>query len=132
MRRVPWSWVAALGGSSVAALALALPWGASGRRWRSAYALIRLARELDIAHGVFADTFASCVALIPVLAAAVWVAAALHWRRLTQGLAGLVAVLTLGVAYTVVQSPLRAGTGLIVGVAAGVVTLVGVGTLRRQ
>ena len=131
-RGIPWPWVAALGGSSVAALALALPWGASGERWRSAYALIRLARELDIAHGALAGTFAVCVALTPISAAAAWVAAAVRWRRSTQVLTAAVAVLTLVTAYAVLRSPLRAGAGVVVGMAAGVVTLVGVGTLRER
>jgi hypothetical protein len=90
-----------------------------------------LARELDIAHGSLAGAFAACVALTPILAAAAWVAATAHWRRTTRGLTAAVAVLTLAAAYGVVQSPLRIGTGLAVGVAAGAVTLVGVGTLRR-
>ena len=132
MQRSRWPWVAAVGGSSAAALALALPWGASGQRWRSAYALIRLTRQLDIAHGALAGTFAACVALTPILAAAAWVAAAVRWRRSTQLLAAAVAALTLATAYAVLRSPLRAGAGLTVGVVAGVVTLLGVGTLRER
>lgn len=129
-RSIPW--IAALGGSSVAAVALALPWGASGERWRSAYALIRLARELDIADGALSGTFAVCVALTPILAASAWVAAAVRWRKSTQLLTAAVAALTVVTAYAVLRSPLRVGAGLTIGVAAGVVTLVGVGTLRGR
>ena len=133
-RTIPWPWIAALGGSSVAAIALALPWGASGRRWRSAYALIRLARELDIADGALAGTFAACVALTPVLAAAAWVAAVVRWRRSTQALTAAVGRhphprhFVRGCAVT--SAPRRTDSPS--AVAAGVVTLVGVGTLRGR
>lgn len=127
VRRV--AWAAAVGGSTVAALSLALPWGASGRRWRSAFSLLRLARELEIAEGPLVTGFAICITLTPVLAGAAWVAAALRQRALTGVLAGGVAILTLLTAYAVLRSPLRPGAGLVVGSASAFVALTGVATL---
>ena len=125
-------WTATIAGSSCAALAMALPWGASGRRWRSAYALLRLVRALDIAHGTMVGAFIACVTLAPILAAGVWVAMAMGWLHIARVLAGAVAVLTLMTAYAVFRSPLRPGAGVTLGVVAAVVTLVGIATLQKR
>jgi hypothetical protein len=116
---------AALGGATLVALSLALPWGASGRRWRTAIELLRLARRLDVASGAAASVLIVAGLLVPVLAAAAWVAAALDNRPVTAALTGSVALIAIALGYAVVRSPLKLGAGMPIGMGAGALALIG-------
>ena len=100
-----------------------LPWGASGRRERSSYALVAVVDRLDILSGPWAALTRAWY-LAPVVAASVWLAAAAGRSGLARALAGVLAAGGAALAVAVRRSPLvdRAGTYVTI-LAAAVVAL---------
>ena len=100
-----------------------LPWGASGRRERSSYALVAVVGRLDILGDPWA-ALTKAWYLAPLAAAAVWLAAALGRPAVARALAAVLAVGATALAVAVRRSPLvdRVGTCATI-LAAGVVGL---------
>ena len=88
-----------------------LPWGASGRRERSSYALVAVVDRLDILDGPWAALTRAWY-LAPVVAASVWLAAAAGRPGVARALAAVLAAGGAVLAVAVRRSPLvdRAGT----------------------
>jgi len=127
-------WV--LGGvlaSSVAAGSLLLPWVSLGRRQFSSLDLVSTASALDIIEGGQKRLVLVCWMMVPALAAAGYLLAALGRHRMFG-----CALLPLGPIYIVVafgmstNTPATADWGLQLGVAAGAFcTVIGVLLVRR-
>jgi hypothetical protein len=120
-----------VGGTTASALALALPWAASGRRWRSGFELLGVARDLELADSFVARTLIAAVLLVPMLAAALWVLQTVRAYRWTVAIAVLAAVLVVSFAVVVVRSPLMSGVGVPIAVISSGCALFGAARLLR-
>lgn len=120
-------------GSIGAAVAPVLPWARSGRAERSGFALAHLAQRLDLATTWALKALLVGVALLPLLAAAVWTAAALQWRRAMAVLAALAGGIAIAGAVIVWRSSVDALVGPVVSVVAGAAAVAGaVWTATRE
>ena len=115
----------ALGGVTGAAIALALPWAGSGRRWRSAFELLRVTRSIGFADSLVERVVVAGVFVVPVLAAAAWVLVAMRIDRVAAVPVAAAAALVLLLAVAVERSPLRSGSGVPIGTVASLLALAG-------
>lgn len=111
-------------GSLLVAAAGFLPWGASGRRDRSSYALVGVADRLGVLDGA-AATAARAWYLAPAVAAAVWLAAALGRPAIARLLAAGLAAGGVALAIAVRRSPVLGRPGPYATIAAAAVVGVG-------
>ena len=112
-------------GTIGAAVAPVLPWARSGRAARSGFALAHLAHRLDLARTWPLKALLVGVALLPLLAAAVWTAAALEWRRVMASLAAAAGGVAIAGAVIVWRSSVHALVGPAVGAGAGAAAVAG-------
>ena len=123
----------AVAGSIGAAVAPVLPWARSGSAERSGFALAHLAQRLDLATTWPLKALLLGVALLPLLAAAVWTAAALQWRWVVATLAGVTGGVAIAGAVIVWRSSVVALIGPVVSVVAGAAAVAGaVWTATRE
>lgn len=112
-------------GAIGAAVAPVLPWARTGRAERSGFALAGLAHRLDLASTWPLKALLVGVALLPLLAAAVWTAAALEWRRVMAVLAVVVGGVAIAGAAIVWRSSVHSLVGPVVGAGAGTAAVAG-------
>jgi hypothetical protein len=112
-------------GAIGAAVAPFLPWARSGRAVRSGFALLHAAQRLQLATSGPMRTLLVAVALLPLLAAAVWTTAALEWRRVMAGFGAGAGVVAIVGAVVVWRSPVEPLVGPVVSVVAGAVAVIG-------
>jgi len=112
-------------GTVGAALAPVLPWARTGHTERSGFALAGLAHRLDLAHTWPLKALLFAVALLPLIAALVWTAAALEWRRIMATFAVLAGGVAVAGAVIVWRSSVDALVGPAVGTAAGATAIAG-------
>lgn len=113
--------VLAAGLGLLAAAVTALPWGRSGQRWRSSYEVVDVADRA----GVVPDDLAPLAPLwylVPALAGAVLVAAALRRHRIAGVLATTLGALVGTGSVLVARSPLVAAASVPVAAVLGVAT----------
>jgi hypothetical protein len=127
MRRAPGRGgaILAVAGTIGTAVAPVLPWARTGRSVRSGFALAHLAQRLDLATTGPMKALLVGVALLPLLAAAVWTAAALEWRRVMALLAAAAGGVAIAGAVIVWRSPVDALIGPVVSVVAGAAAVAG-------
>jgi hypothetical protein len=112
-------------GAIGAAVAPVLPWARTGRAQRSGFALAGLAHRLGLASTWPLKALLVGVALLPLLAAAVWTAAALEWRRVMAAVAVLAGGVAIAGAVIVWRSSVDALVGPVVGAGAGAAAVAG-------
>ena len=108
-----------------------LPWAHSGEVARTSYQVVEAARALDVVDGVWAGAARGWY-LVPLLAVGTGLAAALGRRAATATLSAVVGSAAVGLAVAVKASPLGAGVGTSVALAAGVAALVGTARLAWE
>jgi hypothetical protein len=106
-----------------------LPWGFSGKADRSGFELARTAERLDLVDTPILRLMVNAVAVLPLLAAAAWTAAALGWSRWVATLAGVTGAMALAATVVVWKTPLRPAVGLWVVAGAGGVGVLSAGVL---
>ncbi|MBV8960660.1 MAG: hypothetical protein JOZ37_04605 [Actinobacteria bacterium] len=107
------------------AVAPVLPWARTGRAARSGFALAHLAQRLGLAHTWPLKALLFAVALLPLLAAVVWTAAALEWRWVMAALAAVAGGIAIAGAVIVWRSTVHALVGPPVGAVAGAAAVAG-------
>jgi hypothetical protein len=119
-------------GSIGAAVAPVLPWARTGRTVRSGFALAHLAQRLQLATSWPMKALLVGVALLPLLAAAVWTAAALEWQRVMAVLAAGAGGVAIAGAVIVWRSPVEALIGPAVSLVAGATAVAGAAVTAAQ
>jgi len=112
-------------GTIGAAVAPVLPWARTGRTERTGFALAHLAQRLGLAHSWPLKALLFGVALLPLVAAVVWTAAALEWRRVMATFAVLAGGVAIAGAVIVWRSSVDALVGPVVGAGAGATAVAG-------
>lgn len=125
----------AAGAGVLAAAVTALPFGRSGQRWRSSYELV----DVAAAAGVLPDGVAGIAPLwylVPALAGAVVVAAALRRPRIAGGVATTLGALVGTGSILVGRSPLATGPAVVAALVLGAGTTlcgaIALGTARKE
>ncbi|MCJ7724883.1 MAG: hypothetical protein MUP76_00635 [Acidimicrobiia bacterium] len=122
-----WPEWAMLTGVVVATAALWLPWHQSGGGVRSAFELSDTAVRLDLGPASFAAVMRWLVAVVPVLAAVVWLTRLRNLRTMFRASSAAVALVVgiSAVVVIVVAGPIQIGTA--VGLVGSAVTVAGLG-----
>jgi len=129
MARVPIV-VTVVGALMVVAVAF-MPWIQTGHRSRNSFETIRTADLLDLVNGAGRVALRSWY-LVPLLAAAVGLAAALDRPRVVVVLGAVLAVAALSASLVVLRSGVHVGPGPYLGAVSGTVTGVGVVLTARS
>jgi hypothetical protein len=114
----------ALGGASLALVGAAAVWARSGDRARNSFALVRLARRLEVVPDALAP-LAVAWFLLPVLVGVAWLCFGLGRSRATSAISATAGALALGGVAAVAASPLRLEVGAGVTAAGGALALLG-------
>jgi hypothetical protein len=112
-------------GSIGAALAPVLPWARTGRAKRTGFALAQLAQRLHVASNRPMKALLIGIALLPLLGAVVWTAAALDWTRVMAGSAAGAGCVAIAGAVIVWRAPVDPLIGPVVGAVAGATAVAG-------
>lgn len=123
--------VVATAGAIAVAVTSFLPWATSGRASRTSYELVDAVERLDVLDGVGA-AIAPAWYLVPLLAAAAFLAAVLGRTLLVAASAAFVGTAAILFAVAVNSSPLSADVGCAAAVLAGVVSVAGAGVAVSQ
>jgi hypothetical protein len=135
LRRQEAGTVLVVAGTIGLVIAAFLPWGGSGRVDRSSFAIVSAAERLDLLDGP-AQSLSRGWYLVPLLGAAVWLAAATGRTRLARVLGTIVAVAGVLLSIAVHRSPLlpRVGPSATIGAAVvvGLGLVLGLAPRRRR